>query len=88
MVFGVHSGPGDALVLLFEHLIGILVGLVQHPDFEEQIQKPFLRQEFPGKVGQRLDGLKLPLTLLPDYRLRFLAIPILIPLSDSIPRLL
>lgn len=45
-----------ALHLLLKHLVGILVGWVQHADFEEQIQKALLlREKFPGKVGQWLD---------------------------------
>ena len=39
VVFGVHVLPGDALVLLFLHLLGILVGWVQHPDFEQEMEK-------------------------------------------------
>ena len=75
MIFGVHSGPGDAFVLLFQHLVGILVGWVQHPDFEEEIQKALLREEFSGEVGKWLDRFELPLVPLPDYRLYFADFP-------------
>lgn len=38
-VFGVHAFPGDALHLGLKHLVGILVGLVGHPDLHEGVQK-------------------------------------------------
>ena len=60
-----HSGPGDAFVLFFQHFIGILVGRVQHPDFEEQIQKTLLRQEFPGLGLEWRNGRQLFLLPLP-----------------------
>ena len=52
-------------MLLFQHLIGILVGRVQHPDFKEQIQKTLLRQEFPGLGREWRDGRQLFLVPLP-----------------------
>ena len=39
VVFGIHPLPGDVLVLLFQHLVGIFIGGIQHLDFHVDIQK-------------------------------------------------
>jgi hypothetical protein len=44
-VFGVHALSGDAFHLRFQHLVGILIGRKEHPDFEEVIQKALGREE-------------------------------------------
>lgn len=49
-VFGVHALPGDALHLGFQHFVGILVGLVEHPDLQKCVPESLRGQQFPGKV--------------------------------------
>ena len=87
-VFGVHAFSGDALHLGLKHLVGILVGLVEHPDLQEGVQKASRGEELAGILRQGRDGRELLLVPLSHGDLCVTnSTPCHQSFSDSIPRL-